>query len=143
MLLRSDELRSPIFKVSPLLVPLLRNLSNRHPAVERQEHCFTSTELSMINFSGSRPSKVGIQGDRAHPPCSFPSSFLTEISARSDSLERVRRIELPYSRWQRDALPLSYTRIFRLGSSSIPNDLHRFLIALSLTPNISPICLYV
>lgn len=28
------------------------------------------------------------------------------------SLERVSRIELPSSRWQRVALPLSYTRIF-------------------------------
>jgi hypothetical protein len=33
-------------------------------------------------------------------------------------LERVRRIELPYERWQRSALPLSYTRIWWEGVDS-------------------------
>ena len=48
-----------------------------------------------------------------HPPSDVVAEtgvHLPDISDLEHNVERVRRIELPYSAWEADVLPLNYTR---------------------------------
>ncbi len=83
------------------------------------------------NATQGRPAPTTLTGwfhlGLAHPP-RRPSTFSNDEGPGrrkhrltwAFTLERVRRIELPYSAWEADVLPLNYTRV---GAPTVPSGL--------------------
>ena len=76
---------------------------------------------------------TGTAQSRSGPTVDLTGTLRAQLAETSDiggnqwkpvtcgsSVERVRRIELPYSAWEADVLPLNYTRVGRLRGGSRP-----------------------
>ena len=104
-----------------LLVPI-RGIEPRLPDYETGvlplDYTSVVTDMAVMNASYDRHIGQLMSGARPvdrcythpHEICDLPRPR-TRCGDRTLNLERVSRIELPYRRWQRCALPLSYTRV--------------------------------